>query len=164
MNVFAMADIDRKMMQLGFEFPDGFATPPRDEDIQEFEREVDTTLPAEYRQFLAKYSFARFKDDMWQFWKKGDFFNVVSFSGLADGGPDDLRGNFDLGLKKHELVIAQADGGDIAYQTKGPNRGAVYYVVLHEIPPDGSYDLDSMGDRIANSFSGFIEGLQPATI
>jgi hypothetical protein len=64
------------------------------------------------------------------------------------------------GLPPGYIAIAEASGGQIVYSVGPENHGHVYWIVLHEIPDDGSYQISAADDCLAHSFDEFIRSLR----
>jgi hypothetical protein len=146
---------DPKMAELGFGYKHDPIEPPTDDEVRQLEEQIVSVLPADYREFLPKYGFARWKDRSWQFSKGLESIRITSFSGLQDNRIGDLRGYFGLGLPPPVLVIAEADGCQIVLQTDGARSGSVYAMTLHEI--DDECDIDKEGLWLGGSFSEFLD-------
>lgn len=147
---------DAKMQYLNYSYLYEPVYLPSEEQLAAFEDEIGTELPEDYREFIKKFGFSCWRNNPWILKKGNNNLSVNWFNGLWNEAHGDLRSYFGLGLPKHVLLIAEADGSEYVYQTKGPFCGNVYNLIIHEIPEDETYDVDQEAWLIANSFDEFI--------
>lgn len=138
-----------------------------EQELQALEREMDTTLPDDYREFLRDYGLYDVPTALFPIEPNSEFPGegaVEHFSGVALEGGDssyDLRNSFDNMRQCFEdwpeewLPIADEGSGNvIALSTKGEDKGTVYYYVVSRMPNE-QYVF-----HVADSFDEFMNSLK----
>jgi len=138
------------------------------ENLAGFEKEIDRTLPSEFREYLLRFNGALFKKDIYV--PSEDAWDATKIShvhGLHDG-PDyfqlvkqwKLYEKYDLQTWKWKLekfvVFADSEGGDLfAINTE---NGSVW-LYLHDCWPEMD-EMSGSFTKIENSFNEFLLSLQ----
>lgn len=144
------------MAAIGFEYqPD--RVEPTEADIEEYERHIGFRLPEDFREFIRDYG--EIASPYGVRWHHKTDAGVEWIDGIQKGSRNDLRNMEGCGLPPGYIAIAEASGGQIVYSVGPENHGHVYWIVLHEIPEDGSYRVKDAEDCLAYSFDEFIRSL-----
>jgi hypothetical protein len=147
------------MESLGFEYRRERVA-PSEQDIQDYERHIGFRLPDDFREFIREYgeTYAAY-GVRWRAGSRESWCGVEWIDGIHPGSRNDLRRREGCGLPPGYLAFAEAAGGQLVYAVGPENHGCVYWIVLHEIPEDGSYRVTEDEHLIAHSFDEFVRGL-----
>ena len=153
-----------------FQIQDSY-DPLSPEDIAQFEKELNATLPTDYRDFLLEHNGGSFADEVaYTYEESGGCAGAIGhFYGLnAALIGYDLRQEIsslqqDLGARAGECLprevipVAHTPGGEIVLGIEGDARGEVYWWC----PEDGTENRWERLSYIAGSFNAFLDGLVP---
>jgi len=139
-------------------------TPPLSEErLRQFEEELGTTLPGEYRAFLQQHNGGTPRPaGFWVIepvWKS----HVARFYGLGDG-PESLERHLDRAetrVPSYLLAIGEdAKGNFLGVGLRSSEKGTVYLLdnEIHGYADDPESDQGIV--KLNESFQAFLEGLQ----
>lgn len=126
---------------------------PAEEEIQNFEKEINAQLPESYREFLLKTNAKYIKEPHYSIDDK--IYEISGFTTFGDGEwtLEDHYRNLKEHFKNRYIAFAHDSGGwqYIISIERSENYGKIYFCRMDE-------EIDNAITEIAGSFKEFIDG------